>query len=40
MPVPITAEIAEEWGRMNSPDPLPVIDGLMAATAKVRVGRW
>lgn len=27
--------IAEEWGRMNAPDPLPVIDGLMAATAKV-----
>jgi toxin FitB len=27
--------IAEEWGRMNVPDPLPVIDGLLAATAKV-----
>ena len=26
---------AEEWGRMNVPDPLPVIDGLLAATAKV-----
>ena len=25
---------AEEWGRMNVPDPLPVIDGLLAATAK------
>jgi predicted nucleic acid-binding protein len=34
--LPITADIAEEWGRMNVPDPVPVIDGLMAATAKVR----
>ena len=34
--IPITSEIAEEWGRLNVPDPLPVIDGLMAATARVR----
>jgi predicted nucleic acid-binding protein len=34
--VPVTAGVAEEWGRLNVPDPLPVIDGLMAATAKVR----
>jgi predicted nucleic acid-binding protein len=34
--LPITVDIAEEWGRMNVPDPVPVIDGLMAATAKVR----
>jgi toxin FitB len=34
--LPVTAEVAEEWGRMNVPDPLPVIDGLMAATAKLR----
>jgi predicted nucleic acid-binding protein len=34
--VPITAEVAEEWGRLNVPDPLPVIDGLMAATARLR----
>ncbi len=34
--VPVTAEIAEEWGRMNVPDPLPAVDGLMAATAKTR----
>lgn len=27
--------IAEEWGRLNVPDPLPVIDGLLAATAKI-----
>ncbi len=34
--VPVTAEVAQEWGRLNVPDPLPVIDGLLAATAKVR----
>lgn len=34
--IPITSEIAEEWGRLNVPDPVGVIDGLMAATAKVR----
>jgi predicted nucleic acid-binding protein len=33
--LPVSAEAAEEWGRMNASDPLPVIDGLMAATAKV-----
>ncbi|MGH2370874.1 MAG: type II toxin-antitoxin system VapC family toxin, partial [Chloroflexota bacterium] len=33
--LPVTAEIAEEWGRMNAPDPVPTIDGLMAATAHV-----
>jgi predicted nucleic acid-binding protein len=27
--------VAEQWGRLNVPDPLPVIDGLLAATAKV-----
>ncbi len=27
--------VAEEWGRMNVPDPVPVIDRLLAATAKV-----
>jgi predicted nucleic acid-binding protein len=27
--------VAEEWGRLNVPDPLPVIDGLLAATAEV-----
>jgi predicted nucleic acid-binding protein len=31
----VDRSIAEEWGRMNVPDPLPVIDGLLAATAKV-----
>jgi predicted nucleic acid-binding protein len=34
--LPVTADIAEEWGRLNVPDPVPTIDGLMAATAKVR----
>ena len=34
--VPVNAEIAEEWGRMNVPDPLPAVDALMAATAKAR----
>jgi predicted nucleic acid-binding protein len=34
--VPITAEVAEEWGRLSVPDPLPVIDGLTAATARLR----
>jgi toxin FitB len=34
--VPVTADVAEEWGRLNVPDPLPMIDGLMAATAKLR----
>ncbi len=34
--LPVTAEVAEEWGRMNVPDPLPVVDGLMAATAKAK----
>lgn len=33
--VPIDRAITEEWGRMNVPDPLPVIDGLLAATARV-----
>jgi toxin FitB len=32
--IPVTRAIAEEWGRMNVPDPLPPIDGLMVATAK------
>jgi predicted nucleic acid-binding protein len=33
--LPIDDVIAEEWGRMNVPDPLPVVDGLLAATARV-----
>jgi predicted nucleic acid-binding protein len=34
--VPITADVCEEWGRLNVPDTLPVVDGLMAATARRR----
>jgi predicted nucleic acid-binding protein len=34
--LPVDAETADEWGRMSMPDPVPVVDGLMAATAKVR----
>jgi predicted nucleic acid-binding protein len=33
--LPVDRAIAEEWGRMNVPNPLPVIDGLLAATARV-----
>ncbi|HYS34125.1 MAG TPA: type II toxin-antitoxin system VapC family toxin [Pseudonocardiaceae bacterium] len=33
--VPITADVAEVWGRLNVPDPVPVVDGLLAATALV-----
>lgn len=32
---PVTVEVAELWGRLNVPDPLPVVDGLLAATALV-----
>ncbi len=28
-------DMAEAWGRMNVPDQLPVIDSLLAATAKI-----
>lgn len=31
--LPVTTEIAELWGRLNTPDPLPAVDGLLAATA-------
>jgi len=31
----VDLSVAEEWGRQNVPDPMPVIDGLLAATAKV-----
>lgn len=32
----VDAEAAEEWGRINVPDPVSTRDGLMAATALVR----
>jgi predicted nucleic acid-binding protein len=31
--LPVSLSIAERWGHINVPDPLPVIDGLLAATA-------
>src|SRR5215469_2895452 len=31
--VDVDAGVAEQWGRLNVPDPLPVIDGLLAASA-------
>lgn len=30
---PVTTEVAEVWGRLNATEPLPVVDGLIAATA-------
>ena len=34
--IPVDAETAEEWGSMNVPSRVPMVDGLMAATARVR----
>jgi toxin FitB len=34
--VPVDLAAADEWGRLNSVTRLPVVDGLLAATAKVR----
>lgn len=31
----VTEQVAEEWGRLDVPDPRPVVDALLAATAKV-----
>jgi predicted nucleic acid-binding protein len=33
--LPIDEPIAEAWAMLSVPDPLPLIDGLLAATAKV-----
>ena len=33
--LPIDEPIADAWALMGVPDPLPLIDGLLAATAKV-----
>jgi toxin FitB len=33
--LPVSAAVAEEWGRLNVPDPLPTVDGLLAATARI-----
>ncbi len=34
--LPIDRAVADEWGRMSAPRPIPTIDGLLAATAKTR----
>jgi len=33
--LPVDAAVAERWGRLNVPDPVPVVDGLLAATALI-----
>ena len=33
--LPVTADVAEEWGRLNVSRTLPATDGLLAATARV-----
>jgi toxin FitB len=33
--VPVTADVTDLWGRLNVPDRLPAVDGLLAATALV-----
>jgi predicted nucleic acid-binding protein len=33
--LPVDQAIAEQWGRFNVPDPLPMLDSFLAATASV-----
>jgi predicted nucleic acid-binding protein len=33
--LPIDARVADRWGTLNVPDPVPTVDGLLAATALV-----
>jgi predicted nucleic acid-binding protein len=33
--LPVDGAVADRWGRLNVPDLLPVLDGLLAATAQV-----
>jgi len=33
--LPVDLQVAEQWGRLNVPDPRPTVDGLLAATALV-----
>lgn len=33
--LPITLPIARTWGTMGTPNPIPTVDGLLAATAQV-----
>lgn len=34
--IPVTTDVCERWAMLNVPDPVPVIDGLLAATALER----
>lgn len=34
--ITIDLEVAEEWGRLSVPNPLPAVDGLIVATAKIK----
>jgi toxin FitB len=33
--LPVDEPVADLWGRLNIPDPLPAVDGMLAATALV-----
>ena len=33
--LPVTLPIARAWGKMGAPNPIPTVDGLLAATAQV-----
>lgn len=33
--LPVSVDVAEEWGRLNAMRPLPAVDSLLGATAKV-----
>ncbi|MBI2776005.1 MAG: type II toxin-antitoxin system VapC family toxin [Chloroflexi bacterium] len=33
--LPVDARVADRWGALNVPDPVPSVDGLLAATAMV-----
>ena len=33
--LPVDTAVAERWGALNVPDPVPTVDGLLAATALV-----
>lgn len=33
--LPVDAAVANQWGLLNVPDPVPTVDGLLAATAMV-----
>lgn len=33
--LPVNAAVADRWGALNVPDPVPTVDGLLAATALV-----